>query len=61
MKAKAKPSNDRSRQDNLDRPALSKLILYAVDVARLVLAVEQVGEYERTALFKEKARVYMED
>ncbi len=42
-------------------PALSRLIVYAVDVAHLVLAVEPVGEYERTALFKEKARVSMDD
>ncbi len=42
-------------------PALSRLIVYAVDVAHLVLAAEPVGEYERTALFKEKARVSMDD
>ncbi len=42
-------------------PALSRLIVYAVDVAHLVLAVEPVGEYERTALFKEKARVSIDN
>ena len=42
-------------------PALSRLIVYALDVTHLVLAVEPVGEYERTALFKEKARVSVED
>ncbi len=42
-------------------PVLSRLIVYAVDVAHLVLAVEPVLEYERTALFKEKARVSMDD
>lgn len=42
-------------------PALFKLIVYALDVTHLVLAVEPVGEYERTALFKEKARVSAED
>ncbi len=40
---------------------LSRLIVYALDVTHLVLAVEPVGEYERTALFKEKARVSVED
>jgi len=42
-------------------PALSRLIVYALDVTHLVLAVEPVGEYEQTALFKEKARVSAED
>lgn len=42
-------------------PPLSGLIVYAVDVAHLVLAAEPVGEYEQTALFKEKARVSMDD
>jgi hypothetical protein len=42
-------------------PALSRLIVYAVDVAHLVLATEPVGEYERSALFKERARVSVED
>ncbi len=41
--------------------ALLRLIVYAVDVAHLVLAVEPVGEYERTALFKEKARDSIDD
>ena len=42
-------------------PALSRLMVYALDVTHLVLAVEPVGEYEETALFKEKARVSLED
>ncbi len=42
-------------------PALSKLIVYALDVAHLVLAPEPVVDYERTALFKEKARVSLDD
>ena len=42
-------------------PALSRLMVYALDVTHLVLAVEPVGEYEQTALFKEKARVSLED
>ncbi len=42
-------------------PALSRLIVCAVDVTHLVLAMEPVGEYEQTALFKEKARVSVED
>ncbi len=42
-------------------PELSRLIVYAVDLAHLVLAVEPVGEYERTALFKEQARVSMDN
>ncbi len=40
---------------------LSRLIVYALDISHLVLAVEPVGEYERTALFKENARVSVED
>ncbi len=40
---------------------MSRLIVYAVDVTHLVLAMEPVGEYEHTALFKEKARVSAED
>ena len=42
-------------------PALSRLIVYAIDVTHLVLAMEPVSEYEQTALFKEKARVSGED
>ncbi len=42
-------------------PALSRLIVYALDVAHLVLAPEPVVDYERTALFKEKARVSLDD
>jgi hypothetical protein len=38
-------------------PTLSKLIVYALDIAHLVLATESVVEYEETALFKEKASV----
>ena len=32
-----------------------------MDVTHLVLAVDPVGEYEQTALFKKKARVSVED
>ncbi len=42
-------------------PAVSRLIVYALDVTHLVLAVEPVGEYEQAALFKKKARVSVED
>lgn len=42
-------------------PALSRLIVYALDVGHLVLAAEPVGEYERMALYKEKARVTTDD
>ncbi len=35
----------------------SSLILYALDVSHLVMALEPVPEYERRALFKDKARV----
>ena len=37
-------------------PALSRLIVYALDVGHLVLAPRPVEEYERVALFKERAR-----
>jgi hypothetical protein len=40
---------------------LSRLIVYALDVAHLVLAPEPVVDYERTALFKEKARVSLDE
>ncbi len=42
-------------------PTFSKLIVYALDVAHLVLAPEPVVDYERIALFKEKARVNIDD
>src|SRR5438309_10461099 len=42
-------------------PALSRLIVYGIDVAHLVLGPEPVVDYERTALFKEKARVSLDD
>ncbi len=42
-------------------PALSRLIVCAADATRLVLAMGHVGDYEQTALFKEKARVSVED
>jgi len=41
-------------------PALPKLIVYALDVGHLVSG-EPVGEYERMAPFKEKARVTTDD
>ncbi len=37
-------------------PALSTVIVYALDIGRLALASEPVPDYERTALFREKAR-----
>ena len=62
MKAKAETTS----MIRVDRrlwtgPALSRLIVYALDVAHLVLAPEPVLDYERTALFKEKARVSLDD
>src|SRR5205807_7334387 len=36
-------------------PIPARLIVYALDVAHLALAPEPVVDYERTALFKEKA------
>jgi len=41
--------------------ALSRLIVYALDVAQIVLAPEPVVDYERTALFKEEVRVSLDD
>lgn len=37
-------------------PAPSSFIVYALDVGHLVLAPRPVEEYERVALFKERAR-----
>ncbi len=37
-------------------PAPSSFIVYAVDVGHLVLASKPVPEYEKTALFRERAR-----
>ena len=42
-------------------PALSRLIVYALDVGHLVLATRPVEEYERVALFKERARASVTD
>ncbi len=42
-------------------PALSKLIVYGLDIAHLILAPEPVVDCERTALFNEKARVSNDD
>ena len=38
-------------------PKPSSFIVYALDVGHLALAPEPVPEYEKTALFKEKAKV----
>jgi hypothetical protein len=61
-----KSSRDTRSMIRVDRklwtgPALSRLIVYALDVAHLVLAPEPIVDYERTALFKEKARVSMDN
>jgi len=37
-------------------PKPSSFIVYALDVGHLALAPEPIPEYERTALFKEKAK-----
>ncbi len=36
-------------------PRFSRLIVYALDIGHLALAPEPVPEYEKTALFREKA------
>src|SRR5712691_9361879 len=38
-------------------PKPSSFIVYALDIGHLALAPEPVPEYEKTALFKEKAKV----
>jgi hypothetical protein len=42
-------------------PKPSSFIVYALDVGHLALAPEPVPEYEKTALFKEKARASIEN
>ena len=42
-------------------PKPSRFIVYALDVGHLALAPEPVPEYEKTALFKEKARASIEN
>jgi hypothetical protein len=41
-------------------PKPSSFIAYALDVGHLVLAPEPVPEYEKTALFKDKAKASVE-
>ena len=42
-------------------PRPSRFIVYALDVGHLALAPEPVPEYEKTALFKEKGKVSVEN
>ena len=42
-------------------PKPSSFIVYALDVGHLALAPEPIPEYERTALFKEKAKATLEN
>jgi hypothetical protein len=42
-------------------PKPSSFIVYALDVGHLALAPEPVPEYEKTALFQEKARASIEN
>ena len=42
-------------------PKPSSFIVYALDVGHLALAPEPIPEYERTALFKEKAKTTLEN
>lgn len=42
-------------------PKPSGFIVYALDVGHLALAPEPVPEYEKTALFKEKAKTTLEN
>src|SRR2546428_2165202 len=42
-------------------PKPSSFIVYAIDVGHLALAPEPIPEYERTALFKEKAKTTLEN
>jgi len=49
------------RVDRKPRPDLSKLRIYAIDVAHLVLGPEPVVDDEGMRLFKEKPRVSLDD
>ena len=42
-------------------PKPSSFLVYALDVGHLALAPEPIPEYERTALFKEKAKTTLEN
>src|SRR5713226_7944022 len=42
-------------------PKPSSFIVYALDVGNLALAPEPIPEYEKTALFKEKAKASVEN
>src|SRR2546426_4401246 len=42
-------------------PKPSSFIVYALDIDHLALAPEPVPEYERTALFKEKAKANVQN
>jgi hypothetical protein len=62
LKAKTEPVTELRFDRRLwSGPKPSSFIVYALDVGHLALAPEPVPEYEKTALFKEKARASIEN
>src|SRR5439155_17986392 len=63
LRADESKSSPRATEDLTEPsgPKPSSFIVYALDVGHLALAPESIPEYERTALFKEKANATLDN